>query len=228
MRRKGTIALAVVAALALGVGGGCSAPGAPSDATPGEISVDNVQVGDTLEVNVTVKNTSPASLSTQGPAPGYTYEPGDSYLSPRFPPEPGRWRVAVGPAGLEPSDLPYRWGLGGNLGVGASTTVTGHIRLTPDLASRRFVAALVQEPPKMAHFSGRWGLIAATPAERAVVVVDEAHLYSSPSPLSIALTQVAYGTQVDVIVRSADWFRVRLPDEREGWLAADWVVPATS
>jgi hypothetical protein len=54
--------------------------------------------------------------------------------------------VAIGTAGLDATDLPYRWGLGGDLAPGASTTVTGHIKVTQDFKATSFWAALVDEP----------------------------------------------------------------------------------
>src|SRR5207248_2048483 len=101
-----------------------------------EISPTNTKVGDTLDVKITVKNTSDKPLQTMGPAPGFTYVQGQTYFTQQFASEPGKWRVAIGTAGLDATDLPYRWGLGG------------------------------------------------------------------------------------------DWFKIKLPDQRQGWVAAGWIVTA--
>src|SRR5207248_9749410 len=70
-----------------------------------EISPTNVKVGDTITVNITVKNTSDKPLQTQGPQPGYTYVQGQTYFSQQFASEPGKWRVGIGSAGLDSTEL---------------------------------------------------------------------------------------------------------------------------
>jgi hypothetical protein len=35
-----------------------------------------------------------------------------------------------------------------------------------------------------------------------------------------------YGTQLQIVGQSADWFKVQLPDRRQGWVAAGWIVSA--
>lgn len=42
--------------------------------------------------------------------------------------------------------LPYRWGLGGELAPGATTTVTGGIKITSYFEPTHYWAALIQEP----------------------------------------------------------------------------------
>jgi hypothetical protein len=39
--------------------------------------------------------------------------------------------------------MPYRWGLGGDLAPGATTTVTGHVKITQDFKATNFWAALI-------------------------------------------------------------------------------------
>jgi len=237
--RRATI-VAVLALLVMGtVGAGCTqalagdAGAAPAlvrqvAANESEIGVTDPSASDTLDVTVTVTNTLPIAMATQGPPPGYVYQPGESYLDPRFAQQPGRWRVAVGPAGLEASELPYRWGLGNDLPAGASTIVTGRVKLAPGREATTFVAVLLQEPPKLAHVGSRWGLIAAAPNNRAIVVVDVATLYGGPSSTSAVVDQAMYGTEVRLLERSGSWLKVQLPDRRQGWLADDWVVAAAT
>jgi hypothetical protein len=179
---------------------------------------------DTFEFKVAVRNTSAAPLLTQGPQPGYVYQPGQTYLLPELAPTGDVWRVAVGPAGQPPDDLPYRWGLGGTLAPGATTTITGRVRLPPGLASTPLVAVLVHEPARLAHFGVRWGLIAATVELQATVVVDTAQVRSLPSSQASVVAQVGYGSRLAVTSRTPDWVAVSLPDGRRGWVAADWVV----
>ncbi len=37
---------------------------------------------------------------------------------------------------------------------------------------------------------------------------------------------VKYGTQLEITGQNADWFKIKLPDQREGWVAAGWIVTA--
>lgn len=191
-----------------------------------EISPTNTKVGDTLEVKITVRNTSDKPLQTMGPEPGYTYIQGQTYFTQQFASEPGKWRVAVGSAGLDSTDLPYRWGLGGDLAPGATTTITGHIKVTQDFKATNFWAALVNEPSTVAQTGVGMTLVSSLPQNLAVVAVDAANVRSSPSIAASVLDQVKYGTELQIIGQSADWFKVKLPDQREGWVAAGWIVTA--
>jgi hypothetical protein len=38
---------------------------------------------------------------------------------------------------------------------------------------------------------------------------------------------VKYGTELQIVGQSADWFKIKLPDQREGWVAAGWIVTAS-
>lgn len=191
-----------------------------------EISPTNTKVGDTIDVRITVKNTSDKPLQTMGPEPGYTYVQGQTYFSQQFASDPGKWRVALGTAGLDSTDLPYRWGLGGDLAPGATTTVTGHIKITQDFKATNFWAALVNEPSTVVQSGVGMTLVTSLPQNLAVVAVDAANVRSSPSIAASVLDQVKYGTELQIIGQSADWFKVKLPDQREGWVAAGWIVTA--
>jgi len=111
-----------------------------------QITPSNTKVGDTIDVSITVKNTSDKPLQTMGPEPGFTYVQGQTYFTQQYASDPGKWRVGIGSAGLDSTDLQYRWGLGGDLAPGATTTVTGHIKVTQDFKATNFWAALVNEP----------------------------------------------------------------------------------
>jgi hypothetical protein len=88
-----------------------------------------LQVGEVLNVSITVQNVGPDTLVTQGPDPGLVYDEGDSFITRGFPEVPGAFRVGVDFDGRTGIDHPYRWGLGAPLGPGQSVTVTGSIRL---------------------------------------------------------------------------------------------------
>jgi Flp pilus assembly protein CpaB len=189
-----------------------------------EINPTNVKVGDTVTVKITVKNTSDKPLQTMGPAPGFTYVQGQTYYTQQFASQPGKWRVAIGSAGLDSTELPYRWGLGADLAPGASTTVTGQIKLTGDFKATNFWAAVVEEPAKIVQNGVGMTLITAAPENVAVVAVDAANARSGPSIASSVIDQIPYGTEIEIIGQSADWFKVKLPDQRVAWMAAGWIV----
>jgi hypothetical protein len=191
-----------------------------------EIDPTNTKVGDTLHIKVTVKNTSDKPLQTMGPQPGFAYVQGQTYFTQQFASQPGKWRVGIGSAGLDATELPYRWGLGGDLAPGASTTVTGEIKVTQDFKTTNFWAALIEEPSKVVQTGVGMTLITALPENLAIVAVDAANVRSGPSIASSVLDQVKYGTELRIIGQSADWFKVKLPDQREGWVAAGWIVTA--
>jgi pilus assembly protein CpaB len=194
-----------------------------------EISPTNVHVGDTITVSVTVKNTSDKPLTTMQPAPGYTYVQGQTYYSQGFNGQDGTWRVAVGTdgtAGLDSTELPYRWGLGGDLAPGATTTVTGQIKLTSDFKPTNFRAALVQEPANIVQDGAGITLVTSLPENEAVIAVDAANVRSSPTVASSVVTKLQYGTHVQIVDQSADWFKVKMPDQADpiGWVAAGWII----
>jgi Flp pilus assembly protein CpaB len=189
-----------------------------------EISPTNVKVGDTVTVKITIKNTSDKPLQTMGPQPGFTYVQGQTYYTQQFPSQPGKWRVAIGSAGLDSTELPYRWGLGADLAPGVSTTVTGQIKVTADFKATNFWAAIVEEPAKIVQNGIGITLITAMPENVAVVAVDAANARSGPSIASSVVDQIPYGTQLEIIGQNADWFKVKLPDQRVAWMAAGWIV----
>src|ERR671933_120438 len=191
-----------------------------------EITPTNTKVGDVMDIKITVKNTSDKPLQTMGPEPGFTYVQGQTYYTQQYASDPGKWRIAIATAGLDTTELPYRWGLGGDLAPGASTTVTGEIKVTQDFKATNFWAALVEEPGKVVQTGQGMTLVTALPENLAIVAVDAANVRSGPSIASSILDQVKYGTELQIIGQSADWFKVKLPDQREGWVAAGWIVTA--
>jgi Flp pilus assembly protein CpaB len=191
-----------------------------------EITPTNTKVGDTLDISITVKNTSDKPLQTMGPEPGFTYVQGQTYFTQQFASDPGKWRVALGSAGLDTTEMPYRWGLGGDLAPGATTTVTGHVKITQDFKTTNFWAALVNEPSTIVQTGVGMTLVTSLPENLAIVAVDAANVRSGPSIASSVIDQVKYGTELQIVGQSADWFKIKLPDQREGWVAAGWIVTA--
>jgi Flp pilus assembly protein CpaB len=189
-----------------------------------EISPTNVKVGDTVTVKITIRNTSDKPLQTMGPQPGFTYVQGQTYFTQQFASQPGKWRVGIGSAGLDSTELPYRWGLGADLAPGVSTTVTGQIKVTADFKATNFWAAIVEEPAKIVQNGVGMTLITAMPENVAVVAVDAANARSGPSIASSVVDLIPYGTEIEIIGQSADWFKVKLPDQRVAWMAAGWIV----
>ena len=65
--------------------------------------------------------------------------------------------------------MPYRWGLGGDLAPGATTTVTGHVKITQDFKTTNFWAALVNEPSTIVQTGVGMTLITSLPENLAIV-----------------------------------------------------------
>jgi hypothetical protein len=151
---------------------------------------------------------------------------GQTYYSQQFPSEAGTWRVGVGSASLDATELPFRWGLGGDLAPGASTTVEGEVKVIYDFKPTNFWAAVVEEPANIVQTGIGMTMITALPENIAVVSVDVANIRSGPSIASSVIDQMKYGTQLQILGQSADWFKVQLPDKRQGWVAAGWIVTA--
>jgi Flp pilus assembly protein CpaB len=192
-----------------------------------DISPTNTKVGDTITVSITVRNTSDKPMQTMGPQPGFAYVQGQTYFTQQYAPEAGKWRVAIGTAGLDTTELPYRWGLGGDLAPGATTTVTGQIKVTQDFKTTNFWASLIEEPGKVVQQGVGMTLVTSLPENLAIVAVDAANVRSSPSIAASVLDVMKYGTELQIVGQSADWFKVKLPDQREGWVAAGWIVTAS-
>ncbi|MHB8990944.1 MAG: Flp pilus assembly protein CpaB [Chloroflexota bacterium] len=206
--------------------GTIQSPLEPSEAmiTGVDISTTSARVGDTMVVRVTVKNTSTATIRTQGPGPEFAYVQGQTFHSQNFPSQDGSWRVGINLDTQTPVPFPYRWGFGGDLPPGASTTVTGTIKLTYDLKAANLWAGLIKEPSTIVQDHLGMTMVTVVPSDVAVISVDVANVRSGPGIDSGVIAQMEYGTQMPIIGRQADWYRVKLPDGREGYLAAGWIV----
>jgi hypothetical protein len=153
-----------------------------AEITAVSITPTNTKVGDTVDMKITVKNISAKPLQTMGPEPGFTYVQGQTYSTQQFASDPGKWRVAIGAAGLDATELPYRWGLGGDLAPGASTTVTGHIKITHDFKTTNFWSALVNEPSTIAQTGVGMTLVTSLAQNLAIVAVGTGSVSGTPSP----------------------------------------------
>ena len=148
-------------------------PGQPgAEIVAAQLGPTDLKVGDVIDVSITITNTSDKPLQTTGPDPGFTYVQGQTYFTQQFASDSGKWRVAIGTAGLDSTELPYRWGLGGDLAPGASTTVTGHIKVTQDFKATNFWAALVNEPSTVVQTGVGMTQVTSVPQHLAIVAVD--------------------------------------------------------
>ena len=116
-----------------------------------EIAPQQIILGNSVAVSITVRNNGNVPLRTQGPDPGYTYTTNDSYSSiegNRWTDKPGLWRVGVdwdGNTGGGPYRYPFRWGLGKTLMPGESVTTGGRITVLKQESTMWFYAGVLQE-----------------------------------------------------------------------------------
>lgn len=142
-------------------------PGGTPAIVGATIGPATLNVGDLLQVSITVTNNSNTTLPTMGPDPGFVYNEGETFRTDGYTEIANRFRVGIDLNGSTASggiDHPYRWGLGAPLPPGQSVTVTGAIRLRT-AQSRYYWAGLVQE--QVAWLQDRVGrvLISANPAK---------------------------------------------------------------
>lgn len=94
-----------------------------------KLTPTTLNVGELLNVSITVKNNSNETLPTQGPDPGFVYDEGDTFYTRGFPDELNAYRVGIDFTGRTGWDHPYRWGFGAPLAPGETRTITGAIRM---------------------------------------------------------------------------------------------------
>ncbi|MBI3979527.1 MAG: Flp pilus assembly protein CpaB [Chloroflexi bacterium] len=192
------------------------------------ISPTNARAGDVLKVEITIKNTSSAPLKSQGPDPEFTYVQGQTFHSQGFQSTQGTYRVGVNFDGQAAVPFPYRWGLGGDLPPGASTTIVGFVKLTYDMKPTNFWAGLILEPADVVQDNIGTTLVTVIPANTAVISVDAANVRSGPSIDASVIGKLPYGTQVPILGQQADWYKVQLEDGRQGFVAAGWIIQPNS
>ncbi|MBI5651319.1 MAG: S8 family serine peptidase [Chloroflexi bacterium] len=107
-------------------------------------SPTTVGAGQLLNVSITIRNDSAATLATQGPEPGFVYAEGDTFASRGFPAAAGNYRVGIDFDNRTGVDHPYRWGFGTPMQPGETRTITGAIRLQ-NAQTQNYWAGLVQE-----------------------------------------------------------------------------------
>lgn len=117
-----------------------------------DISPQQIILGSSISVSITVKNVGNVPLRTQGPDPGYTYTTNDSYSSiegGKWTDKAGLWRVGVdwdGNSGGGPAyRYPFRWGFGKTLMPGESITTGGKITILKQERQMWFYAGVLQE-----------------------------------------------------------------------------------
>ncbi len=155
-----------------------------SVSTPRIIAVSfspaTLNIGDVLNVNITVRNDTAQTLETQGPNPGVIYEDGETFYTRGFPDVANKYRVGVEFDGRTGVDHPFRWGLGAPLEPGETRAVTGGIRLR-NAQSRNYWAGFVQE--RVAWFHDNQGVtrvIANAPTQTGRAVIT-AVTFSAPT-----------------------------------------------
>ncbi|HEX2911270.1 MAG TPA: N-acetylmuramoyl-L-alanine amidase [Chloroflexia bacterium] len=92
-------------------------------------SPTTLKAGDVLRVDAVISNTGTLPLESQDPAPGYTYNEGQTFESLNLAKQDGKFRFAVDFTGNSGVSHPYRWGLGKTLQPGETVTVTGYIKM---------------------------------------------------------------------------------------------------
>ncbi|MFH1484959.1 MAG: Flp pilus assembly protein CpaB, partial [Chloroflexota bacterium] len=174
------------------------------------ISPTQLKVGETMTVEVTVKNISAIDIKSQGPGQDFTYTQGQTFHSESFPSQPGAYRVGINFAGQSPVEFPYRWGFGPSLPPGASATVVGHIRFTSDFNLTNFWAGLILEPAEVVEDNVGMSQVMVTSSNATVVAVDMALIRSKPSISSGVVDSLSRGTELNVLGREADWYEIEV------------------
>ncbi|MFL5734054.1 MAG: hypothetical protein ACJ78Q_12745 [Chloroflexia bacterium] len=122
-----------------------------------EFAPQQVLLGSSITVSVTVKNMGNVPLRTQGPDRGYTYTTNDSYSSVeggKWVDRAGLWRVGVdwdGNRGGAAYRYPFRWGFGKTLMPGETVVTGGKITILKQERRMWFFAGILQEGVQIAR-----------------------------------------------------------------------------
>lgn len=108
------------------------------------LSPTTLDVGQALNVSISVRNDSSATMLTQGPTPGFSYNEGETFVSKGFPEVANAFRVGIDFDGRAGIDHPYRWGLSSALLPGETRTINGTIRLN-NAQVKNYWVGLVKE-----------------------------------------------------------------------------------
>ncbi|MBI2303769.1 MAG: Flp pilus assembly protein CpaB [Chloroflexi bacterium] len=199
-----------------------------AEITAVSISPVTLNAGDVMKVEITVKNISNAPIRSQGPEPGFTYVQGQTFQSQNFGPQTGAFRVGLNFGANRPVEYPYRWGLGGELAPGASTTVVGYVKVTSGMAATDYWAGLIEEPANVTHDNVGLVKVTVTAADMVLITVDAADLRSGPNISSPVIGQVFYGNQLKLLGQEADWYKVQVTESGlVGYIAAGWAAVPT-
>jgi outer membrane biosynthesis protein TonB len=144
-----------------------------------------------------VKQAPPATQTTPKPAPPPVAKPAPA-PAPAAKPAP--------PPAPKPAPAP----------PAATATAPAAPAPAPPPAPAPMPAPAPQEPPKAA----------AESPQTLVVSVGRANLRENPDTKSKILSVVTKGTKVTVVSKGDQWYRVKLGNGTEGWLAESVVQPA--
>lgn len=152
------------------------------------LSPTTLIAGQTLAVNIMVRNNTANILLTQGPDPGFLYNEGDTCVSRGFPDVMGNYRVGIDFDGRVGLDHPYRWGLGTRMQPGETRTITGSIKLQTARVAN-YWAGLVQE--RVAWIQDRQGTQSITVTPSAQPSVRITNVAFAPTTLTAGQHLVA-------------------------------------
>jgi Flp pilus assembly protein CpaB len=203
---------------------------------PSDLMITNVDftkrvlsAGEVLEFTVTVKNTSgERTIRTDEATPAeYQYNQGEAYDTLGFFPENRTYRIGLNFAGAYPTQYPYRWDLGKDLGPGETATIKGSVKLTETTPATRYWFGVIREPDYVSQDGFNVTDITVLPAAAAKVAGDVAQLRKEPAAEALVTKELKKDDYLTVLETQGDWFRVEGPGGSEGWIetAAVQVVP---
>lgn len=185
-----------------------------------------LDVGEELEFTATIKNVSDRTVRAgSGGAPsGYAFEQGQAWDAMGFFEDPGAYRIGLNVAAAWPQPFPYRWNLDHDLPAGASTTVTGSVRLTEATAGTRYWLGIIAEPNLPVQDGVAVTDVTVNPVARVRVIEAGATVHAQPSAAAEVVAEVDTDDELRVVGAESGWYRVRT-DEGDGWIAAAAVQP---
>ncbi len=117
--------------------GGAVAQSTARSPSPDDLVVTDIRVsrrrvrpGEVVRVSMTLRNQGPAVARSQPPAPSTVYAQGESFQEKGLSVDSGRFSIVMTATGPQGDEWPWRWGIGGDLGLGAVRRVSYPVRLT--------------------------------------------------------------------------------------------------
>ncbi len=192
--------------------------------TEASFSMGVLEIGEELEFTATVKNVSDATIraSTGGAPNGYAYQQGQAWDAMGFFADSGVYRIGLNVAGASPQPFPYRWTIGTDLAPGASTTISGSVRLTEATTATRYWLGVIGEPNLPVQDGVGVNEITVNPPGEVEVTAASAPLRAEPDGVAETVATAGAGTVLRVIDAESGWFRVRT-DGGSGWIEASAV-----